>query len=106
MICRDDAAVTEKLCRLGDDFRERYARGEYARAMFVYYEALTVAVFMKADEGLIKYLFGHGDDGTGWKGLFDMESVHRAQLECWRRHENAPYVYLGRDDMVRMLGNM
>lgn len=32
-----------------------------------------------------------------------MEMVHKAQLECWRRHESPPYVCLDKEDMIRAL---
>lgn len=105
MICKDDAAVVEKLCGLGDKFRELYRQKEYARAMFAYYEAFTVAVFMEADDGLIKYLFGYGNaEDEDVRGLFDRDMVHKALPECWRRHESPPYVYLDKEDMLKALG--
>lgn len=105
MICRDDAAVVEKLCGLGDKFRELYRQKEYARAMFAYYEAFTVAVFMEADDGLIKYLFGYGNaEDEDVRGLFEMGKLHKAQLECWRMHVSHPYVYLDKEDMLKALG--
>ena len=102
MLCRDEAGVMEKLCNLGDKFNELYSRKEYARAMFAYHTASSVAVFMEAETDIINFLFGTANtEETDVKGLFDRDKVHRAHRECIRQDRAVPYV--DTQDMVEIL---
>ena len=107
MICRDEAEVVDRLCILGDKFRDLFCQRKYAEALFTYHTASTVAVFMDADYDLLNFLFGHGNtEETDEKVLFNREWVSRAHLECLKRGQNAPYIYLEKEDMVRILESL
>ena len=102
MLCRDEAAVLDKLCNLGDEFNELYDRREYARAMFAYYTASSVAVFLEMDRETRNFFFGTANTvETDVKGLFNREKVNRAHLECIKQDRELPYV--GTADMVEIL---
>ena len=105
MICRDEAEVVDKLCTLGEQFKDFFRQKKYAQAMFAYRTALTVAVFMEADDDLKLFLFGYGNtDETDEKGLFNREWVSRAQWECIKQDKSFPYV--STEDIISMLKSM
>lgn len=93
MLCRDEADVIDKLCILGDKFNELYADRQYARAMFAYHTASSVAVFLEMDREMRNFFFGNANtEETDEKGLFDRDKVHRAQWECILQNRSVPYV--------------
>lgn len=102
MLCRDEAGVIDKLCSLGDKFNELYAGRQYARAMFAYHTASSVAVFLEMDREMRNFFFGNANtEETDEKGLFDRDKVHRAQWECIVQDRPVPYV--DAHDMVEIL---
>lgn len=93
MLCRDEAGVIDKLCSLGDKFNELFANKEYARAMFAYHTASSVAVFLEMDRDMINFFFGSANtEDTDEKGIFNRDKVHRAQWECIMQDRPVPYV--------------
>lgn len=103
MLCRDEAGVMDKLCNLGEKFNELYDDREYARAMFAYYTASAVAVFLEMDRDGINFFFGTANtEETDERGLFDRGRVRYAQLQCIKHGRELPYVDAA--DMARILG--
>lgn len=102
MLCRDEALVIDKLCSLGEKFNELFEKKEYERAMYAYYTASSVAVFLEMDRDMINFFFGTANtEETDEKGLFDRDRVHRAHGECIHRNKDRPYVSAA--DMVEIL---
>lgn len=102
MLCRDEAGVMDKLCNLGEKFNRLYDNGEYARAMFAYDTASSVAVFMEMDTETVNFFFGTANtDETDEKGLFNRDRVRYASLKCIRQDKPRPYVSAG--DMAEIL---
>lgn len=93
MLCRDEAGVMEKLCNLGEEFNRLYADREYARAMYAYDTALSVAVFLEMDRDEINFFFGTSNtEDTDEKGLFSRDKVHYASGKCIFGSVPRPYV--------------
>ncbi len=102
MLCRDEAAVIDKLCSLGEKFNELFENKEYERAMYAYYTASSVAVFLEMDRDMRNFFFGTANtEDTDEKGLFDRDRVHKAHGECIFRDKERPYVSAA--DMVEIL---
>lgn len=102
MLCRDEAGVMDKLCNLGDAFNELYDRKEYDRAMYAYYTASAVAVFLEMDTDTINFFFGTANtEDTDVKGLFDRDKVHYASGKCI--FGNKPRPYIDAQSMVEIL---
>ena len=95
MLCRDEAEVMAKLCDYADKFNELYEQKKYLQAMHKYSDALTVALFMEADNNIMNFLFGYANsEETDEKGLFDRGKVMKATDICIRRGENISPVYI------------
>ena len=93
MLCRDEAGVMDKLCNLADKFNELYDRREYDRAMYAYYTASSVAVFLEMGREEINFFFGTANtENTDEKGLFDRDRVHYASGKCIFGDRPRPYI--------------
>lgn len=102
MICKDEAFVMDKLCSLGDEFRELCSEKKYDQAMFTYYTASIVAIFMEAEDDTINYFFGFANSAeTDEKGLFDRDMVEKARWDCIQKNKSVPYIEVA--DILRIM---
>ncbi|MBE5877084.1 MAG: hypothetical protein E7290_09405 [Lachnospiraceae bacterium] len=83
--------IMDGLRKKAERFQEAYRKKEYLSAMWIYNEALHIAVFMSLTEEDMKELFGNRsyieDNREELKdGLFKEEHVECARLWCIRNN--------------------
>lgn len=102
MIAKDEAAVLDKLCGLGDKFQTLFFERKYIQAMFTYHTASIVALFMEVDQDILNFLFGTANsEETDVKGIFNRDFVQKARWECVKADKSVPYV--SAEEMTRIL---
>lgn len=52
--------IPEKLYQKAEEFKTAVQQGQHARARYLYYTAIKVAIFVELDEEAKKKLFGQG----------------------------------------------
>ena len=84
--------VMEGLREKAKKFEKAYDAKDYLSAMWIYNEALNIAVFMELSEEDKQELFGDRQNVDEWKeedekGLFKESMVERARLWCIRNNK-------------------
>lgn len=94
----NEIQVRQKLHEYAELFRHHYARKEWAKAKFIYFQAQTVALFMELPEPEMIELFGNRaykeDDEELKDGLFREEKVETVGWECIKRNYTYDHLLL------------
>lgn len=80
-----DAYLERKLMQMPEEFHKLFFMGEWARAKYIYDNALRVVMFMEAPDEVRVKLFGDrqsSDESRHVEGMFPEDQVQKVYLEC------------------------